>query len=367
MGNSNQLSPEQAIFSPDVVQGLTAQRDFLQQLRKVEGELLKNIATSTHSLACMEFLIKSAWQLFPDTVRPCLLWCDKDLTHWRILNYQDWLGNIVGSVGEVDHPPQSLLTFVASPSRPFGYETELSNRAGWDSWQEFLYECKLNHCAMTSVPDENGDWLTFCLFSQEGQAKQPEQNWCIQQFVESVPNWLSALVARSQTDARLQRHTDEQTGLLQPHAFYNAFDMMLRDARRYFLRLAFITVMVRDKTEPAELKLLSDTLKATLRDNDLLACFGEQEFVMAMRIGQLDDAEVIADKIMKALHSADPNEVSLLAEGVSIGIAFYPEQADQKRLYLASKAAADAVTEKLGFRLEFYGQFVQSLDEAYQG
>ncbi|MBM6552025.1 GGDEF domain-containing protein [Marinomonas ostreistagni] len=343
------------------------QCEFLLQLRQVDARLLDCIAQSTHSLMYIEQLVQSAWKLFPQAVRPCFLWCDQEQTRWRILNHQDWQADMADAMGHLEHVPQSLMTFVASPSRQFGHESAISSRASWHHWHGFLAQHNLDHCALVSVPDENGDWLTMCLFFETlSESEQSYLNWCVQQFLASLPHWINALVVRRAADEKLQEHTDEQTGLLQPHAFQNGLGMMLRDARRYFLRLAFATVTVKDELEAAELKLLSDTLRSTLRDNDLLSSFGEREFVMAMRIGQLDDAEVVATKIMTALQETDPNEVSLLANGVSIGVAFYPEHTDQNRLYFASKAAAGAVTEKLGYRLEYYGKFVRNLDEAYQ-
>lgn len=364
MANSNQMDLNNAQApSPAAV---ARQRDFLLQLRQLELGLLKSIAQSDQAMTYLELLTDGCKQLLPD-VDLCLLWCDKDMSRWRVLNHLDWQHTIVDAVGDLKSIPKALTTFVASPSRPFAEEQNLITKLGWEAWHAMLTERSLQHGHLVSIRDGKADWLVFAFFYRDEptQADSPIQ-WFLDQITQSIPNWVEALVIRQNTDLRLQKHTDELTGLLLPHAFNNALSMMLRDARRYFLRLAFVTVIVHEAVQEDELKLLSDTLRDTLRDNDLLACFGEQEFVMAMRIGQLDDAEIVAGKIMTALQKADPNEVSVLDDGVSIGVAFYPEQADQNRLYLASKAAAAAVTEKLGYRLEYYGKFVQNLDEAYQ-
>lgn len=68
---------------------------------------------------------------------------------------------------------------------------------------------------------------------------------------------------------------------------------------------------------------------------------------------------------MSALLKVDPQRVSALSGGVKIGMSLYPEQANHDKLYLASVAAANAVTENVGYRLEYYGKFVKNLDEAY--
>lgn len=342
------------------------QREFLLQLRKVDLALLGHVACSTHFMSYVDQMVACIWDMFPSNMRPCVLWCDKDLTQWRVLNYKDWPG-LSDSLGNIRHVPQPLATFVASPSRPFAREHNLSARTDWNRWQDVLTEHFLESCDLVSVQDEEKNWITVCLFSTKltEESEHRTHFWAVDQVMHSIPHWLNAMVTRIKTDARLQEHTNEVTGLLQPHAFEHAFDMMLRDARRYFQRLAFVSVLVPKDAQEAELKLLSDTLRDTLRDNDLLANTSDHEFVMAMRITQLDDAPVVAQKIQQALQKADPRQVSVLSGGIKIGIALYPEQANYNKLYLASLAAANAVKENVGYRLEYYGKFVKDLDEAY--
>ncbi|WP_417553109.1 diguanylate cyclase domain-containing protein [Marinomonas fungiae] len=342
------------------------QREFLLQLRKIDHVLLGHVASSTNFMSYVDQIVSSICDLLTSNMRPCVFWCDKDLTQWRVLNYKDW-PELSDSLGNVRHVPQPLATFVASPSRPFAREHNLSARADWNRWQDVLNEHFLDTCDLVSVQDEDKNWITFCLFSAKLAAESEHRMhfWAVDQIIHSIPQWLNAMVARIKTDARLQEHTNEITGLLQPHAFDHAFDMMLRDARRYFQRLAFLSVLVSKDAQADELKLLSDTLRDTLRDNDLLANISDYEFIMAMRINQLDDAPIVAQKVQKALQKADPNQVSVLSGGIKIGVALYPEQANQNKLYLASLAAANAVTENVGYRLEYYGKFVKDLDEAY--
>ncbi|SBS32828.1 GGDEF domain protein [Marinomonas aquimarina] len=350
----------------DAVHESLIQRDFLLQLRKIDHVLLRHVASSTNFMSYVEQMTASLGELFPSNIRPCVLWCDKDLTHWRILNYKDWPA-LSDALGNVSHIPQPLATFVASPSRPFAREQNLPTRSDWSQWQDVLAEHFLDTCDLVSVQDNDKNWFTFCLFSSKlpSDSEHRMHYWAVDQALQSIPQWLKAMLVRMKTDARLQEHTNEVTGLLQPHAFDNALDMMLRDARRYFQRLAFVSVLVPSDADQDELKLLSDTLRETLRDNDLLANSSDNEFVMAMRIMQLDDAPIVAQKVQKALQKADPKQISVLSGGIKIGVALYPEQANQDKLRLASLAAANAVTENVGYRLEYYGKFVKNLDEAY--
>ncbi|WP_417507493.1 hypothetical protein [Marinomonas gallaica] len=342
------------------------QRDFLLQLRKVDLVLLDLVANSAGLTSYTEQVVNSIWSLFPNTLRPCVIWCDKELVQWRILNYQDW-PEMTNSLGVLHHIPQTLSTFVASPSRPFAREHNLPTKTDWSCWHSSLNEHFLETCDMVSLHDENKNWLTFCLFSPNlnSESERRLYYWSVEQVLQTLPYWFNAIVARLHTDVRLQEHTNKVTGLLQSHAFDKALDMMLRDARRYFQRLAYVTVLVNEDANVDELKLLSDTLRETLRDNDLLANKTDHEFVMAMRIMQLDDAPIVAQKIEKALLKVDPNQVSVLSGDVKIGMSLYPEQANHIKLHVASVAAANAVSERLGYRLEYYGKFVQNLDEAY--
>lgn len=343
------------------------QRDFLLQMRQADRQLLQSLASSANPLIFLDLLVQQVRELFPGTVRPCLIWCDKDLTNWRILNYADWQYDVSDPVGRVARVPTPLITFVASPSRKFGHEKGVATRSDWGMWHSVIQECLLESCHLVSVQDREENWLTMALFSTyvPNAADQSFYHWAIEQTLESVHDWIDVSLLRRETDKALQKMTDEGTGLLQPHAFDNAIEMMIRDARRYFQRLVFATVFVKREIDGDELKHLSDTLTSTLRDNDLLARSGKCEFVMAMRIGHLDDAQIIAEKIEEALLNADPKQIGALNDGVAIGVSFYPEQTNYNRLYLASRAAAEAVTEKVGYRLEYYGKFVKSLDEAY--
>ncbi|TDR13796.1 GGDEF domain-containing protein [Marinomonas communis] len=352
--------------SQEAVHELLMQRDFLLQLRKVDQLMLSQVACSMNPIAYVEQMIGSIGELFPNNLKVCVLTCDQELTQWRVINYQDWpsLGDALGNVSRV---PQSLATFVASPSRAFARESNVATRADWERWQECLGDYSIDSCDLVSIQDGQKNWFTFCLFSPKfvTEIEQRMHYWALEQVLHSLPSWVKSMVIRCQTDATLQQHTNAVTGLLQPHSFAKALDMMLRDARRYFQRLAFVSVLVNEEAEEDELKLLSDILRDTLRDNDLLANVSDHEFVMAMRISQLDDGPVVAQKVQSALLKADPNQVSVLSGGVKIGVALYPEQANHDKLYFASVAAANAVTESVGFRLEYYGKFVKDLDEAY--
>ncbi|WP_156490874.1 GGDEF domain-containing protein [Marinomonas atlantica] len=357
---------KQDVSQTEAVHEPLIQRDFLLQLRKVDQVLLDLVASSAGLTSYIEQVVKSIWTLFPNTLRPCVIWCDKELVQWRILNFQDW-SEMTDSLGALHHIPQTLSTFVASPSRPFAREQNLSTKTDWTCWHKALNDHFLETCDMVSFHDENKNWLTFCLFSPNlsNETERRLYYWSIEQVLQALPYWFNAIVRRLHTDVLLQEHTNEVTGLLQSHAFDKALDMMLRDARRYFQRLAYVTVLVNEEANADELKLLSDTLRETLRDNDLLANKTDHEFVMAMRIMQLDDAPIVAQKIERALLKVDPSQVSILSGDVKIGMSLYPEQADHKKLHVASVAAAKAVSEQLGYRLEYYGQFVQCLDEAY--
>lgn len=273
------------VQTQDTVHESLLQRDFLMQLRKMDQMILQQIASGTNFLSYVDHIIKSIWDVFPNHLRPCAVLCDKDLTQWRILNFSEW-SELSDSVGQIRQVPKPMATFVASPSRQFAHESNLSNRSEWLSWRDVLSHYNLDDCDMVSIKDHQGNWLTLSLFSSvfTNDVEHRLHRWMINQMMMSIPGWIQAFITRYEMDQRLKVNTSEETGLLLQHAFDNDLNRMLRDARRYFQRLAFVSVLVNEEADADELKLLSDTLRSTLRENDLLANYNRHEFVMAMRI-----------------------------------------------------------------------------------
>ena len=187
--------------------------------------------------------------------------------------------------------------------------------------------------------------------------------------LDSYASWLSAVFEREQADLSLleDSHRDPITGLLRRHSFENSFNIILKDARRHFLRAAVFSIKILSSSaiKDAELKILAEVMQETVRDNDLIAYFGGRQLAMGIRIQNLADAEVVAQKLLQSLNAKQVSGKSLLQGGLSIGIAFYPEHSSLDALYSAATSAADSLKNTPGYRMEFHGKYFQSSTDFY--
>jgi GGDEF domain-containing protein len=106
-------------------------------------------------------------------------------------------------------------------------------------------------------------------------------------------------------------------------------------------------------------------MQDTVRDNDLLAHYDERELVMGIRIQHLEDAEIVATKLLKSLSDSSFSSNRLIRAGVSIGIAFYPEHSSLELLHQAASFAANSLQNLPGYRLEFHGDYYESSSAFY--
>jgi GGDEF domain-containing protein len=347
-------------------QELTAQLDALLRMRDSEYAMFTAIASGMTRELFYDRLVAHVATIMPE-VRCCLVSCDSELTDWRILNQQGWERVGADKVGVLERVPQAMITFAASPSRDTCQHRDLSTHSDWIAWYGLLDDQGLAQCDMLSVQDELGGWFLVALFSQTLSAVERQSfNWHVEQALKGLKTLTQAYFCHNEADRVLieSQKSDKITGLLLRHAFDDLFAVMLKDARRYFQRLAMVSVQVTGLQHSDDIKQFSQVLAKTLRDNDLIARYGDNEFLMAMRIGQLDDVEVVAKKLMRSLDEAELMQQRPGCE-VKVGLALYPEQSNNASLYHSAHNAAKAVAEPVGYRLEYYGNFVQSLDEAY--
>ena len=101
------------------------------------------------------------------------------------------------------------------------------------------------------------------------------------------------------------------------------------------------------------LKIVSERLKTTVRDEDFVARYGGDEFIVV--ISEFDHASVaqaIAEKIKASLNSPYAIFGNTVLNRISIGVSFYPSDADNandlialadKRMYAAKKSGDDQI------------------------
>lgn len=187
--------------------------------------------------------------------------------------------------------------------------------------------------------------------------------------LDSYASWLDAVFEREKADYLLleDSHREPSTGLLRRFSFDNSFGIVLKDSRRHFQRAALFSLRLlsTSKIDEGELKVLADIMQDTVRDNDLLAHYDERELVMGIRIQHLEDAEIVATKLLKSLRDSSFSSNRLIRAGVSIGIAFYPEHSSLELLHQAASFAANSLQNLPGYRLEFHGDYYESSSAFY--
>ncbi len=145
------------------------------------------------------------------------------------------------------------------------------------------------------------------------------------------------------TDRRLreaeilhQAHHDQLTGLPNRVLLYKRLAVKQVQARRRNLKVAVLFVdldgfkRVNDQYghEAGDhvLKCLAERLKDLVRQEDTVARYGGDEFVVALSgVSRAEDAEAVATKIVAVLSEPVPYRGIQLRVTPSIGISFYPD------------------------------------------
>jgi diguanylate cyclase (GGDEF)-like protein len=133
---------------------------------------------------------------------------------------------------------------------------------------------------------------------------------------------------------------DELTGLPNRRLFFDRIRTAVARARRCQSRLGLLYVDVDDfklvndrhghATGDALLREVAARLVECARQSDTVARLGGDEFVLLLEDLQApEDADRCADKIRAALSQPVPTQCAPLTIGVSIGIALFPDHADQ--------------------------------------
>jgi diguanylate cyclase (GGDEF)-like protein/PAS domain S-box-containing protein len=96
------------------------------------------------------------------------------------------------------------------------------------------------------------------------------------------------------------------------------------------------------------LQMLGRRLRRAVRDGDLVSRFGGDEFTVLLEIGQPEDAEAVAQKLLAAVAEPCLVEGERLYVTASIGVALFPEHGADAEALVRNADAAMYVAKELG-------------------
>jgi len=158
-------------------------------------------------------------------------------------------------------------------------------------------------------------------------------------LVGYVTSLLAADVQYAHEELRLLSDTDELTGLKNRRAFNNEFSVEVKKSIRY--KRPFSVMML----DSDNLKKINDqhghsvgdklivthgqVIRSVLRETDVLARYGGDEFVVMLPETNHSRAAEVAERIRQAVENTSFSaEGSLVSSTLSIGIACYPEDSE---------------------------------------
>ncbi|MFZ2311891.1 MAG: diguanylate cyclase [Methylobacter sp.] len=179
------------------------------------------------------------------------------------------------------------------------------------------------------------------------------------------------ITVRKQTDDRLiwLSNYDELTGLANRRLFAEQLQQAINMAHRtklsvslFYLdldRFKFVNDSMGHAVGDEVLKETARRISSTLRNSDIAVRLGGDEFALVLPETDAHGAAPVAEKILKKLREPYIVEEMEFTLGASIGIAVYPQNADNADtlVHLADTAMYHAKQKKLG--VSFYSESMQ--------
>ena len=362
---SNTLFDKQQEMQTRIV-CLEKERDFI---KKLYGDMPKTLDVIAKGAPLSTLLKRFKNKLQTQLPHAYCLFivCDKDCLQWRI-QYSDSINEaLLDSKGQLVTIPQDLIVFAATSSSLKRHDVGIQCESGWSHWKLFLENNDFTDVSMVSVPDGRGSIHLMLAFQKNDSLLDDD---LMDLALEGYSSWVNAAFERERADHQLleDNHRDAETGLLRRFSFENSFDIVLKDSRRHFQRAALLSLRLlsNDPIDSAELKILAGVMRDVVRDNDLLAHYDERELVMGIRIQHLEDAEVVAKKLLNSLSSSEYSDNQLIKAGLSIGISFYPEHSSLESLHQAASFASNSLKNTPGFCFEFHNELYNTCAAFYK-
>jgi len=194
----------------------------------------------------------------------------------------------------------------------------------------------------------------------------------IQQQTQELAKALDVAHKLSGDQSSLEQlaHYDSLTGLFNRHAFMDAFNARLTEAKQGANKLAVMFIdldnfkRINDSLGHSAgdelLRIVSRRLRSVLRGHDLIGRIGGDEFCLIAPIGSTPEAKVIGNRILHKMQEPITISGQVANTTISIGISLFPYDGDSQDILI--KNADNALYQSKGCgrnTLNFYSDYLQ--------
>lgn len=348
------------------------EKDAIETINRNFNQILHLIADGAPLLTVFQSMMAAMEKYLPQ-YQACVLVSYEDAS-WRVESGTGIHEKLAGPSGALQSFPAHFL-LPGKPGDGAVKVKDITRLDAWRCWQDVLLDMQLDSCWLQPFSyAEDGVRGLVLLFAPVESIEESYET----RLLEGLKELITIAFARQSAQTRLLQSAnhDAQTGLSNRYSFDSNFSIMLKDARRHFQRLAMISIefgqlsQIREEygAEFADTTLtkLADILQKSVRDNDLMARFSQHEFVVAVRIKKLEDAEIIAKKILKTVEHPISIRERRIPVRLSLGVSFYPEHSSFNELYQAAgRAMREAEKHHGGYRIEYHGRFCETSADLY--
>jgi len=352
------------------VSALKSQKKDFDEIQNSCNQIMLQLTQGATQISLLNEMVK-AFQKDDLPFHLCFVSCDQEGGNWRINAGSSVVNELITPSGMMLSVPAQLCYMQSQPNEDI-HEVDLSTSEFWKIWQPWVDQNGVDRCLVKSILNIEGLVVGFVLIFTNADYLNSSSH-TLNFMMDSINHLIYLSLARDKTEEALLNATyeDELTGLMQPKRFCSSFSMMMKDARRQFQRIALISVHIHNgkvnwknnDVDDTDIITLAKIMRSSVRSNDLIGRFSQNEFVMGVKIRNLEDAETVALKLLKKI---DLNE-SRLSETtrVALGVSFYPEHSTYDALFSAAINAAKNNGTENGFRIEYHGRFCHSSADLY--
>jgi len=351
------------------VLALQTEKKALNVVYNDDNDILLSIIDGAPLNTIFEAMVNHIKHSFP-TYQACIMLYDKDSNEWHIETGTGIEHDLASSDGCIK---QLLMETFTRHLEQNDTLLHISNAIKDDAWQNVLNRHNVDTCiAQPFTLKKQNLYGYISIFFMHSSTDE----------ISTIPALLVYLTHRLtlalqhksiQDSLLISTRYDAITGMYNIQSFKNNFAVMLKNAKHHFERLSLFVVEVKMEKIKIEdldtnniiIKNIAKRLHSCIRSSDLLASFSDTEFVIALRIKNLPDVEIVAQRIMQSMQEPIRLRGHTFLIKLTIGISSHPEHASFTELYNAATKAQENTNSKHLYCIEYYGRFCHSSAELY--